>query len=127
MGTKHSHRSPGEDEPAHTKGRLDHTLSGIAVEAGKHPHTEKSRRSFERLANILMGPAQRIARARLEEFLPRDQVGPDAINAVVSMAMYELYKKLSQGHYKPGTSLVPWFGTIVSTCAREFGRHHPAA
>ncbi|HEX6372046.1 MAG TPA: hypothetical protein VF006_24185 [Longimicrobium sp.] len=127
MGTKHPHHSPGEDEPAHTRDHLDHSLSEMAVEAGKHPYMEGSRRSFERLANILMRPAQRIARARLEEILPRDQVGPDEINAVVSMAMYELYKKLGQGYYKPGMSLVSWFGTIVGTCAREFGRHHPTA
>ena len=127
MGTKHPHRSPGEDEPAHTQGQLDHVLSGMAVEAGKHPHPERARRSFERLANILTRPGQRIARARLEEILPRDQVGPDEINAVVSMAMYELYRKLCRGHYKPGTPVVPWFATIVNTCARLFGRHHPTA
>lgn len=127
MGNKHPHHGPGEDEPAHPQGRLNHELSRRAIAVGRHPHTEEGRRSYESLAAILVGPAYRIARARLEAILPRDQVGPDEINAVVGTAMYELYRKLAQGDYRPGTPLIPWFAAIVSTCARDFGRHHPAA
>jgi hypothetical protein len=95
-------------------------LGWILYEAMLYAGTERGRMAFERLAMILRRPAQRIARVKLEETLPRNQVGIEAINSVVKMTMYKLYKQLHQ--YEPGTPVIPWFTALVNECAQDFLR-----
>lgn len=125
MATKRSHRSTGEEGDHRPADRLNKSLCMMLDEVGNHLGTDEGRRTLDRLAIILARPAQRIARAELEKILPRDQVGINEIDHVARAALVQLCRKSSQ--CRPGMQVIPWFATIVRSCAREFARHHSAA
>ncbi|HEX6372044.1 MAG TPA: hypothetical protein VF006_24175 [Longimicrobium sp.] len=99
---------------------MDESLVSLMQEMEQFFGTEQGTQAFERLALILTRPGMRIARARLEDFLPRGAVDPDDISEIVYAALFEFYRSI--GRYKAGRSPLTWFTSMVRARARELVR-----
>lgn len=119
MSERHG-RWNGKLAVRHPMPDIDEDLRWLLSEALLYAGTERGRVAFERLTNILMRPAQRIARVKLEAILPRDQVRDELIDELVRESLYRLYVRLSR--YEPRMPVIPWFAGLVGECAQDLVR-----
>lgn len=98
---------------------FESTTRQYALEAKQHAGSERGERAFELLARVLMHSAVRIARAILRDILGT-RYDPDDVLDVVNLSLFQLYRSINS--YKPGTSVIPWFRTIVRTTVIDFVR-----
>lgn len=99
---------------------LEAGLQGIVEDVQRHLDTERGERAFERLVLILFRPAIRIARAKLEELLGRDEIAPHDAQDVASLSLIHLYRRLP--HYRAGSAVIPWFASLVRDQTKAFVR-----
>jgi DNA-directed RNA polymerase specialized sigma24 family protein len=99
---------------------MDESLVSLMQEMEQFFGTELGTQAFERLALILTRPGMRIARARLEDLLPRSAVDPDDITEIVNAALFQFYQSI--GRHKGGRSPLTWFTSMVRDRARELVR-----
>lgn len=99
---------------------LEQELARLATQAAACAQTEQDNPALERLIGILLRPALRIARAKLEDILGRHHVDRDEVDDVASESLIKLSQKI--GRYRPGAPVFPWFSTMVRNQARDFVR-----
>jgi RNA polymerase sigma factor (sigma-70 family) len=97
---------------------LEHELTRLATAAAAC--AEQDNPDLERLVFILMRPALRIARAKLEDMVGPENVDRDDLDDIAQKSLISLSKAIRL--YRQGAAVFPWFSTIVRNRARDFVR-----
>jgi RNA polymerase sigma factor (sigma-70 family) len=106
------------DRPA---SELDRKLISLILEHLLFAKTERGIRAFEQLAIILTRPIKRIAWARLEKYLPREEINQDDIDQIANDTLLRLYRSLPQ--YRPEDPVIPWVSKMVGRLVIDWIRH----
>lgn len=112
-------KTQGKDRPP-TFVELEQELTQLATRAAACAQTEQENPDLERLITILLRPALRIARAKLEDMIGRHNVDRDDLDDIASKSLIKLSQAIRR--YTPGAPVFPWFYTIVRNQARDFVR-----